>query len=123
MLTTMIRSPRTAMATVLSAILALQCAPGALAAPTPGSAGMVATVTSGQALVYALQEAGFNRLSAVLQDNMDVSDAILLNAGPKLFLAPTDAAMDRLPPWVTGSKHILQATLLQHGETTAMYAQ
>lgn len=57
--------------------------------PAP-QAPQVAPVSTGQALVYALQNAGLNKLGETLQSQIAVANAIMATPGPKLFLAPDD---------------------------------
>ncbi|KDN39455.1 Fasciclin-domain-containing protein [Tilletiaria anomala UBC 951] len=98
----------------LVAVALLLQATTTLASPIGVRVQQRSSPSSGQALVYALQNVGLNKLGEALQANMEVADAIVADPGAKLFLAPVDQAMSALPQWVTSNPVILQATLLQH---------
>ena len=87
----------TLLPTFLLAAASLHSSSSVLAAPTPQQAQQVAPVSSGQALVYALQNAGLNKLGETLQSQIAVANAIMAAPGPKLFLAPNDQVSHLCP--------------------------
>lgn len=93
-----------------SAVIAAAAVAGAYALPQPRQA-----ANASATLISDLKSHNLTQLANLLSANTDVADKIVANAGPKLFLAPTDSAVTALPTWVSGNATELKATLLQHG--------
>lgn len=65
-------------------------------------------------LLQGLRDNNLTSLANVLSQHPAVTDRILADNSEKLFLAPTDEAISKLPSWVTSNSSRLEATLLQH---------
>lgn len=65
-------------------------------------------------LLQGLRDNNLTSLANVLSQHPAVTDRIFADNTEKLFLAPTDEAISKLPSWVTSNSSRLEATLLQH---------
>ncbi|KAJ9477043.1 FAS1 domain-containing protein [Pseudozyma hubeiensis] len=64
--------------------------------------------------LQGLRDANLTSLADVLSQHSAVTDRILADDAPKLFLAPDNEAISNLPSFVTANSSRLEATLLQH---------
>ncbi|EST09772.1 FAS1 domain protein [Kalmanozyma brasiliensis GHG001] len=64
--------------------------------------------------LQGLRDNNLTALATVLQAHPTVTDRIFAENTEKLFLAPTNEAISKLPTWVTNNSSRLEATLLQH---------